>query len=95
MWRAACCCWRTWEARITCRRLHAGDDPERLYGDALEVLAAIQVRGQAGAAELAPYDREALARELASDARVVLQAPSAALPTAVASADDRRARSSS
>ncbi len=46
-------------------RLSAGDDPEPLYGDALEVLAEIQVRGQAGAAELAPYDREPLARELA------------------------------
>jgi N-acetylmuramate 1-kinase len=46
-------------------RLSAGDDPEPLYGDALEVLAEIQARGQAGAGELAPYDREPLARELA------------------------------
>jgi aminoglycoside/choline kinase family phosphotransferase len=46
-------------------RLSAGDDPESLYGDALDVLAEIQVRGQAGAGELAPYDREPLARELA------------------------------
>jgi aminoglycoside/choline kinase family phosphotransferase len=46
-------------------RFNAGDDPERLYGDALRVLAAIQVRGKAAAAELAPYDREALAREMA------------------------------
>ncbi len=46
-------------------RLNAGDDPERLYGDALRVLADIQVRGQDAATELAPYDREPLARELA------------------------------
>jgi aminoglycoside/choline kinase family phosphotransferase len=46
-------------------RLEAGDDPEALYGDALEALAEIQVRGQAGAGELPPYDREALAREMA------------------------------
>ena len=45
-------------------RLNAGDDVERLYGDALEVLAQIQVRGLAGARELAPYDRKELAREL-------------------------------
>jgi aminoglycoside/choline kinase family phosphotransferase len=46
-------------------RFNAGEDPERLYGDALRVLAEIQVRGRDAAAELAPYDREALARELA------------------------------
>jgi aminoglycoside/choline kinase family phosphotransferase len=46
-------------------RLNAGDDPDRLYGDALRVLAEIQVRGGSAAAELAPYDREALAREMA------------------------------
>jgi N-acetylmuramate 1-kinase len=46
-------------------RLNAGDDPERLYGEALKVLADIQVRGQGASAELAPYDREVLARELA------------------------------
>lgn len=46
-------------------RLNAGDDPEPLYGDALRVLADIQVRGQEAASELAPYDREPLARELA------------------------------
>ena len=46
-------------------RLNAGDDPDRLYGDALRVLAQIQVRGQAASAELPAYDREALARELA------------------------------
>jgi aminoglycoside/choline kinase family phosphotransferase len=46
-------------------RLNAGDDPERLYGDALRVLADIQVRGRNAAVELPPYDREALAREMA------------------------------
>ena len=46
-------------------RLNAGDEPDRLYADALSVLADIQVRGQAGARELAAYDREPLARELA------------------------------
>lgn len=46
-------------------RLNAGDDPERLYGDALRVLAEIQVRGRQAAVQLAPYDREPLARELA------------------------------
>ena len=46
-------------------RFHAGEDPERLYGDALRVLADIQVRGTDAAAELAPYDREPLAREVA------------------------------
>ena len=46
-------------------KLNAGGDPEQLYGDALRVLANIQVRGLQSAAELAPYDREPLARELA------------------------------
>jgi len=46
-------------------RLNGGDDPERLYGDALRVLADIQVRGEEAAEELPPYDREPLARELA------------------------------
>jgi aminoglycoside/choline kinase family phosphotransferase len=46
------------------QRLNSGDDPERLYADALAVLAQIQVRGQSGALELAPYDRVELAREL-------------------------------
>jgi N-acetylmuramate 1-kinase len=46
-------------------RFNSGEDPERLYGNALTVLAEIQVRGRDAAAELAPYDREALARELA------------------------------
>ncbi len=46
-------------------RLTAGDDPDRLYADALEALALMQVRGAAAAAELAPYGRGELARELA------------------------------
>jgi len=46
-------------------RLNAGDDPERLYGDALRILADIQVRGGDAAAQLDPYDREPLAREVA------------------------------
>jgi aminoglycoside/choline kinase family phosphotransferase len=46
-------------------RLVAGDDPEPLYGDALRVLAAIQVRGREASGELAPYGRAELARELA------------------------------
>src|SRR5262249_9828853 len=47
------------------QRLNAGDDPDRLYGDALYVLAEIQTRGREAARELPPYDREPLARELA------------------------------
>jgi aminoglycoside/choline kinase family phosphotransferase len=47
------------------QRLHAGDDPDRLYGDALYTLAEIQTRGARAARELAPYDREVLAREMA------------------------------
>jgi N-acetylmuramate 1-kinase len=46
-------------------RLNAGDSPDALYGDALRALADIQVKGRAAAAELAPYDREALMREMA------------------------------
>jgi len=45
-------------------RLAAGEETERLYAAALDTLAAIQVRGRAAAAELAPYDRAELAREL-------------------------------
>jgi N-acetylmuramate 1-kinase len=47
------------------QRLAAGDDPEPLYADALAALAAIQVRGRAACAELAPYGRAELAREMA------------------------------
>ena len=46
-------------------QLAAGGDPQRLYGDALQALAEIQLRGAAAAAQLAPYDRAPLARELA------------------------------
>ncbi|MGH8328187.1 MAG: aminoglycoside phosphotransferase family protein, partial [Steroidobacteraceae bacterium] len=46
-------------------QLGGGGDPQRLYGDALQALAEIQLRGAAAAAELAPYDRAPLARELA------------------------------
>jgi aminoglycoside/choline kinase family phosphotransferase len=46
-------------------RLEAADGPEALYADALRVLADIQVLGTAAARKLAPYDRAALARELA------------------------------
>jgi aminoglycoside/choline kinase family phosphotransferase len=45
-------------------RLNAGDDPESLYGDALKALADIQMKGGQAAAELAPYNREALLREM-------------------------------
>jgi hypothetical protein len=47
------------------QRLEAAGDPDALYADALRVLADIQARGAEQARELAPYDREALARELA------------------------------
>ena len=47
------------------QRLNEGDDPDRLYGDALFALAEIQTRGMDAARELAPYDREPLAREMA------------------------------
>ena len=46
-------------------RLAAGGDSERLYGDALDALAVIQLRGRDAAAQLAPYGRSELARELA------------------------------
>jgi len=46
------------------QRLNAGDDPDRLYGDALYALAEIQTRGVEASRQLAPYDREPLAREL-------------------------------
>ena len=47
------------------QRLNDGDDPDRLYGDALFALAEIQTRGLDAARELAPYDRAPLERELA------------------------------
>jgi aminoglycoside/choline kinase family phosphotransferase len=46
-------------------RLNAGDDPERLYGDALQALMRIQVNGRDGVAELDPYDHAVLMREMA------------------------------
>jgi N-acetylmuramate 1-kinase len=46
------------------QRLNEGDDPDRLYGDALFALAEFQTRGNDAARELAPYDREVLAREM-------------------------------
>ena len=47
------------------QRLEAGDDPEPLYADALEALANIQTRGAAACAQLAPYGRGELMREMA------------------------------
>jgi len=52
-------------ATLYLERLAGGGDSERLYADALDALAAIQVRGRAAAAQLAPYGRSELARELA------------------------------
>jgi N-acetylmuramate 1-kinase len=46
-------------------RLHAGDDPGHLYGDALTALLGIQVRGAEASLGLPPYDEPALSRELA------------------------------
>ncbi|HVN45894.1 MAG TPA: phosphotransferase [Steroidobacteraceae bacterium] len=47
------------------QRLERGGDSERLYGDALAALANIQLRGAAACAQLPPYGRGELARELA------------------------------
>jgi len=52
-------------ATLYLQRLRAGDDPEPLYADALAALAVIQVRGVALCAQLAPYGRTELSRELA------------------------------
>ena len=46
-------------------RLEAGFEPGSLYSEALDALAAIQLRGAEAAKQLAPYDRAALAREMA------------------------------
>ncbi len=46
-------------------RLEAGADADALYHDALEALVRIQIDGRTAARSLAPYDRAALARELA------------------------------
>jgi aminoglycoside/choline kinase family phosphotransferase len=45
-------------------RLKTGGDPDALYGDALDALAGLQARGGEAAAELRPYDREPLMREM-------------------------------
>ena len=45
--------------------LQADADVERLYRDALEALADIQVRGRESAFQLPAYDREVLVREMA------------------------------
>jgi aminoglycoside/choline kinase family phosphotransferase len=52
-------------ATLYLERLDAGDDPEPLYADALRMLAVIQVRGREACAQLAPYGRAELAREMA------------------------------
>jgi hypothetical protein len=46
-------------------RLESGGDADALYGDALQALLHIQLEGRAAIRELAPYDRAALAREMA------------------------------
>jgi aminoglycoside/choline kinase family phosphotransferase len=46
-------------------RLQAGDDPQRLYGDALAALAQIQLRGRPVAGQLPSYDAVLLAHEMA------------------------------
>jgi len=45
--------------------LRSGADVDLLYGDALEALLRIQVRGRDAARELPAYDRAALGREMA------------------------------
>ena len=45
--------------------LAGGADPEPLYTDAIDALVRMQAGGAASAAELPPYDRELLMRELA------------------------------
>ena len=45
--------------------LDAGGDPDALYGDALQTLLAMQLRGGTAARELAPYDAAVLDREMA------------------------------
>lgn len=44
--------------------LGGGGDPERLYGDALDMLATLQLNGDEASRELPPYDRAALLREM-------------------------------
>ena len=45
--------------------LQGGADPDALYGDAFKALRAMQLGGRDAARELPPYDRAALAREMA------------------------------
>jgi N-acetylmuramate 1-kinase len=45
-------------------RLRTGGDADALYGDALDALVGLQSRGGEAAAELRPYDREPLMREM-------------------------------
>src|SRR5215469_7151413 len=47
------------------QQLERGGDSERLYADALAALANIQLRGSAACAQLPPYGRSELAREMA------------------------------
>jgi N-acetylmuramate 1-kinase len=47
---------------LTC--LDRGDDPEALYGAALDELASLQLRGEDASHRLPPYDREVLLREM-------------------------------
>jgi aminoglycoside/choline kinase family phosphotransferase len=44
--------------------LARGGDPERLYGEALDTLARLQLNGDAASKRLPPYDRAALLREM-------------------------------
>ncbi len=44
--------------------LGQGADPDRLYGDALDALAALQLGGDAASRQLPPYDRAVLLREM-------------------------------
>ena len=71
------------------QRFEAGDDPERLYGDALEALADIQVRGRAACARAAPYGRSELAREMALMPEWFLERH---LSVALSAAEQRAAR---
>jgi N-acetylmuramate 1-kinase len=47
---------------LTC--LDRGEDPDVLYGAALDVLAGLQLGGDAASHRLPPYDREVLLREM-------------------------------
>jgi len=69
-------------ATLYLERLEAGDDPHPLYADALQVLARIQVRGAAACAQLAPYGRAELLREMALMPQWFLERHLALTPTA-------------